>query len=460
MISNRAISAQVIDYYWLDRNKTPVCVSYAKREPMFPLRAFLEIPGLVATKIPATSGRRFSVLASYLAVLLCFAAGQVLGATANVNIIDFAFNPATVTIQVNDSVVWNWIGPTVHTSTSNNGLWDSGFLDASDTKFTHTFTSSGSFPYFCTIHPFMTASVTVQNPMPVNVPPSVSISSPQDGAIFPAPWTGTIQATVGDSDGTVTQVVFMAGSTVLGAISNPPSNPSVTVSNLAAGNYSLIVTATDNAGASTASATVNITVSTGTNQPPGVTNLTVLLFGAVRFDPQTGLFEQPVEVNNAGDSPVAGLRLAVRGLPADVKLYDASGSTNGVPFVEYDQALNPGASVAFLLEYYRSNRVEFVSTNFIATAIKPSTAAAPAGQMLQLDRAPFLFNGALVIEFASVPGKTYVVEYSADMQTWNVAVPPIIAAGTRVQWTDTGPPKTGSAPGGPGQRFYRVLQLP
>jgi hypothetical protein len=44
------------------------------------------------------------------------------------------------------------------------------------------------------------------------------------------------------------------------------------------------------------------------------------------------------------------------------------------------------------------------------------------------------------------------------MRIWKTAVPPIIAAGTRVQWIDAGPPKTDSAPGTPGQRYYQVRQ--
>jgi hypothetical protein len=293
-----------------------------------------------------------------------------------------------------------------------------------------------------------------------NAPPTITITTPANGSVFLAPWTGTIQVTDGDTDGTVIQVDFRAGANLLGTILNPPANASFTVSNLAAGSYALTAVATDNAGAATTSPAVNITVATGTNQPPGLTNLAVQQISAVTFDPQTGLLEQSVTVTNAGDSAVAGLRLTILGLPADVKLYDGSGSTNGAPFVEYEQALNPGATVSFRLEYYRSNRVEFVSTNFAVSTITPSTAAPPAGKVLQLDRVPFLFNGELVIEFASVPAKTYVVQYSLDMQTWKAAVPPITAAGTRVQWTDTGPPKTDSAPGGIGHRFYRVLQLP
>jgi hypothetical protein len=75
-----------------------------------------------------------------------------------------------------------------------------------------------------------------------------------------------------------------------------------------------------------------------------------------------------------------------------------------------------------------------------------------------LDTAPFLSAGQLTIEFASVPGHTYVVQYSSDMVTWLTATPPIVAANTRTQWIDGGPPETESLPGAPGQRFYRIVQ--
>ena len=89
-----------------------------------------------------------------------------------------------------------------------------------------------------------------------------------------------------------------------------------------------------------------------------------------------------------------------------------------------------------------------------------ATPSAPAGTVLQLDRVAFLSEGQLTIEFASIPGRTYVVQYSADMnsQAWQSTVPPIVATGTKTQWTDSGPPKTVSPPGTPGQRFYRVVQ--
>jgi hypothetical protein len=193
---------------------------------------------------------------------------------------------------------------------------------------------------------------------------------------------------------------------------------------------------------------------------PNSTNLSVHVLGPILFDPQTGLFEEPVRFSNLNGTSIPAVRLAVLGLPPDVALYNASGSVNGQPFVEYDQQVAPGASVDFLLEYYRSNRLDFVSTNFAATVVAPTVPSPATGKVVQLDRSPFVFNGRVVIEFASIPGQSYVVEYSADMLSWSAAVPSLIAAGTRVQWIDAGPPKTASAPGLTGKRFYRIVLLP
>jgi hypothetical protein len=186
----------------------------------------------------------------------------------------------------------------------------------------------------------------------------------------------------------------------------------------------------------------------------------VQILGPIVFDRQTGLFEQPVGVSNPGANPVPAIQLAVQGLPPGVILYNASGVSNGVPFVEYDQQLDAGGSARFILEYYVSNRADFTSTNFAATVVSSSTPTTPMGTIVQLDRDPFLYNGKLVIEFIAIPGKTYSVQYTADMQTWNTALPPITATSTRIQWIDSGPPKTPSLPGGLGQRFYRVIQSP
>lgn len=181
-------------------------------------------------------------------------------ATTSVSVADNSFNPASVTINVNDAVQWNWTGINLHSSTANGtpALWDSGIV-GNGTTFSHTFTSAGSFPYHCNVHALQTGTVTVQAP---NQPPRVGITAPSNNATFSAPWTGTLQATNSDPDGTVVRVQFLAGANSFGTVTNPPTTASLRVTNLVAGNYTLTAKATDNQGAVTTSAGVTIHVVT------------------------------------------------------------------------------------------------------------------------------------------------------------------------------------------------------
>jgi plastocyanin len=182
-------------------------------------------------------------------------------ANTNVDVSDgsdtLAFLPDAVTINVGDQVTWIWIGTEPHTATSKTFVWNSGVLETPAT-YSFTFTNTGSYPYFCEIHNF-TGSVTV---VAAIVPPSVAITAPTNGATFAAPWTGTIRATVSATGATVSKVDFFVGATRLGTVTNPPANPSFTVTNLAAGNYTVTALATDSAGATNTSAGVAITVVT------------------------------------------------------------------------------------------------------------------------------------------------------------------------------------------------------
>ena len=190
---------------------------------------------------------------------------------------------------------------------------------------------------------------------------------------------------------------------------------------------------------------------------PTTTDL-VIEAGAVVFDPQTGLYEQQVQVMNPTSQAIPGLWLLVSGLPSDVILYNGQGKTNGVPYVTYETPLDAGASVALNLEYFNSKRQPFVSTHFSVIPGETPSHGTPSGPLLALDRNPTMVNGHLVIEFQAVPGATYVVQYSSDLETWKTAQPPIVAPVDRVQWIDSGPPKTDSQPTDVGSRFYRVVQ--
>ncbi len=99
-------------------------------------------------------------------------------------------------------------------------------------------------------------SITV-NPAP-NVPPTVQLTGPVDGATFIAPASVTLTGNAADSDGTVTMVEFLSGDTVIGSDTTAPY--SFVWNGVPAGDYSLSARATDNSGAATTSAAISITV--------------------------------------------------------------------------------------------------------------------------------------------------------------------------------------------------------
>ena len=82
-------------------------------------------------------------------------------ASTGVTIKDFDFGPASVTINVGDTVTWTNQGPTGHTATANDGAFDTGLLDAGQSG-SHTFDTAGTFAYICTPHPNMKGTVVVQ----------------------------------------------------------------------------------------------------------------------------------------------------------------------------------------------------------------------------------------------------------------------------------------------------------
>jgi plastocyanin len=83
---------------------------------------------------------------------------------AIVAIRDFAFHPAALSVPQGTTVTWiNCEDATLHTTTSDTEVWDSGGLSPGET-FTLEFNGTGAFPYHCTPHPFMEGSVEVTEP--------------------------------------------------------------------------------------------------------------------------------------------------------------------------------------------------------------------------------------------------------------------------------------------------------
>ena len=78
----------------------------------------------------------------------------------NVTISDYKYTPPTITIHVGDKVTWNNDGPSSHTATANDGSFNTGVLSKGASA-SHTFTQTGTFGYYCQIHPFMHGTIVV-----------------------------------------------------------------------------------------------------------------------------------------------------------------------------------------------------------------------------------------------------------------------------------------------------------
>jgi subtilisin family serine protease len=98
-------------------------------------------------------------------------------------------------------------------------------------------------------------------PSAANVPPAVAITSPFAGKVFVAPVNIPLAATATDPDGAVTKVDFLANGNPVAAAASGNSNFTSTWFNPAPGSYTLTAVATDNSGAQTTSAPVQVSVS-------------------------------------------------------------------------------------------------------------------------------------------------------------------------------------------------------
>jgi len=110
---------------------------------------------------------------------------------------------------------------------------------------------------------FRLTSATQPTP---NQPPTVSLSSPANGATYVAPASVALSASAGDTDGTVARVAFYQGTTLLATDTTAPY--SYTWSSVPAGTYAVTAVAYDNTGASGTSTARTITVSASTSTTP------------------------------------------------------------------------------------------------------------------------------------------------------------------------------------------------
>jgi plastocyanin len=84
-------------------------------------------------------------------------------AAVQVSVAEFAFSPATIIVPQGEDVAWHDGGTRQHTSTGDGplSLWDTGRISPGATSSSVDFSAAGTYPYHCSVHPFMHGTVRV-----------------------------------------------------------------------------------------------------------------------------------------------------------------------------------------------------------------------------------------------------------------------------------------------------------
>lgn len=106
-----------------------------------------------------TKSRMKSVVAA-VAVVFLLAVAPVRAEDAAVKIGNFTFGPQEMKVKAGTTVIWTNEDDIPHTVVSPNNF-RSKALD-SDDKFSFTFTTPGTYKYFCSLHPHMTGTIVVE----------------------------------------------------------------------------------------------------------------------------------------------------------------------------------------------------------------------------------------------------------------------------------------------------------
>jgi plastocyanin len=79
-----------------------------------------------------------------------------------VSIDNFTFGPQTLTVKAGTTVTWTNKDDIPHgIASANNGFARSKAMDTDD-SYSFTFTTPGTYQYFCYIHPHMTGTIVVE----------------------------------------------------------------------------------------------------------------------------------------------------------------------------------------------------------------------------------------------------------------------------------------------------------
>jgi amicyanin len=87
--------------------------------------------------------------------------GRTQSPASAVSIDNFTFNPQKLTVKAGTTVTWTNKDDIPHAIAAVAKQFKSKVLDT-DNSFSFTFTTPGSYDYFCSLHPHMTGTIVVE----------------------------------------------------------------------------------------------------------------------------------------------------------------------------------------------------------------------------------------------------------------------------------------------------------
>jgi len=100
-------------------------------------------------------------LSLIVAAFLLLRTRPVEASSAEIKIDNFTFSPRTLVVRKGTRITWTNRDDIPHTIVENSRLFRSNVLDTGE-NFTFTPTQPGTYKYYCSIHPRMTAELMVR----------------------------------------------------------------------------------------------------------------------------------------------------------------------------------------------------------------------------------------------------------------------------------------------------------
>lgn len=240
--------------------------------------------------------------------------------------------------------------------------------------------------------------VKFRSPLP-NVSPAITIISPDDSTTFTAPASITINASAIDTDGTVSNVKFYNGTTLLATDVSAPY--SFTWTAVAEGAYTITAVATDNSGATATSQFVTVLVGPA---PPNVMPVV-----SITAPYNTASFTAPASITISATAT------------------DADGTVSAVRFYNGSTLLGTDATAPYSFSWTNVNAGTYTITavatdnngsSATSAAVNITVLAAPAGDISGPDCGVKNTSGSYALAAANKTGATsYSWWYTGSAQS-------------------------------------------